>query len=92
MTRPVMAAALVILLQILLAGTRSEQASDAAVSAEPVARPLPQPSTSAPELFARTRDGIVQARVLLASANEQSSLGSGSVVRADVATRATASR
>jgi S1-C subfamily serine protease len=84
MTPPIMAAALAMLLQILLVGTGSAQASDAAAPAEPVARPLPEPSTSARELFARTRDGIVQVRVLLASANEQSSLGSGFVVRDDL--------
>ena len=83
MTPPIMAAALAMLLPILLAGTGSAQASDAAAPDEPVARPLPEPSTSARELFARTRDGIVQVRVLLASANEQSSLGSGFVVSDD---------
>ncbi|QCB45612.1 serine protease [Hydrogenophaga sp. PAMC20947] len=39
------------------------------------------PSPSARELFANTRDAIVQVRVLLASANEQATLGSGFVAR-----------
>ena len=42
---------------------------------------LPDPSASARELFARSRDAIVQVRVLLASANEQATLGSGFVVK-----------
>ncbi|MEZ5702989.1 MAG: serine protease [Burkholderiaceae bacterium] len=42
---------------------------------------LPDPSPSARELFARSRDAIVQVRVLLASANEQAALGSGFVVQ-----------
>lgn len=39
------------------------------------------PSPSARELFANTRDAIVQVRVLLSSANEQATLGSGFVAR-----------
>jgi serine protease Do len=45
--------------------------------------PVPEPSSSARALFSRSRDGIVQVRVLLASAGEQSSLGSGFLVRDD---------
>ena len=45
--------------------------------------PLPAPSASARELFSRYKDRLVQVRVLLNSANEQSSLGSGFVVRDD---------
>lgn len=44
---------------------------------------LPEPSSSARELFARTKDRLVQVRVLLTSANEQSALGSGFLVRDD---------
>lgn len=44
---------------------------------------LPEPSSSARELFAQTKDRIVQVRVLLSSASEQSSLGSGFLVRDD---------
>ncbi len=44
---------------------------------------LPTPSASARELFSRYKDRLVQVRVLLTSANEQSSLGSGFVVRDD---------
>lgn len=40
---------------------------------------LAEPSPSARALFANTRDAIVQVRVLLSSANEQASLGSGFV-------------
>jgi serine protease Do len=46
--------------------------------------PIPQPSASARELFSRYNDRVVQVRVLRDSANEQSSLGSAFVVRADV--------
>lgn len=45
--------------------------------------PLPAPSASARDLFSRYKDRLVQVRVLLNSANEQSSLGSGFVVRDD---------
>ncbi len=45
--------------------------------------PLPPPSASARELFSRYKDRLVQVRVLLNSANEQSSLGSGFVVHDD---------
>jgi serine protease Do len=44
---------------------------------------LPEPSASARDLFSRYKDRLVQIRVLLNSANEQSSLGSGFVVRDD---------
>ncbi len=45
--------------------------------------PLPAPSASARDLFSRYKDRLVQVRVLLSSASEQSSLGSGFVVRDD---------
>ena len=45
--------------------------------------PLPPPSASARDLFSRYKSRLVQVRVLLNSANEQSSLGSGFVVRDD---------
>ena len=45
--------------------------------------PLPAPSASARDLFSRYKDRLVQVRVLLNSANEQSSLGSGFVVKDD---------
>lgn len=45
--------------------------------------PLPAPSAPARDLFSRYKDRLVQVRVLLNSANEQSSLGSGFVVRDD---------
>ncbi len=44
---------------------------------------LPPPSASARELFSRYNDRVMQVRVLRDSANEQSSLGSAFVVRAD---------
>lgn len=44
---------------------------------------LPPASASARELFARYKDRLVQVRILRNSANEQSSLGSGFVVRDD---------
>jgi serine protease Do len=55
----------------------------ATAPAKEAATPLPAPSSSARELFAQTKDRIVQVRVLLTSANEQSSLGSGFLVRDD---------
>ncbi len=55
----------------------------AAVAAKAVQIPLPAPSASARDLFSRYKDRLVQVRVLLNSANEQSSLGSGFVVRDD---------
>jgi serine protease Do len=50
-------------------------------NAAPVA--LPEPSASARDLFSRYKDRVLQVRVLLRSASEQSSLGSGFVVRDD---------
>jgi serine protease Do len=44
---------------------------------------LPEPSASARDLFSRYKDRLLQVRVLLSSASEQSSLGSGFVVRDD---------
>ena len=52
-------------------------------TARPAQNPLPTPSASARDLFSRYKDRLVQVRVLLKSANEQSSLGSGFVVRDD---------
>ncbi len=57
---------------------------DAASAANKAAQAtLPAPSASARDLFSRYKDRLVQVRVLLNSANEQSSLGSGFVVRDD---------
>lgn len=42
---------------------------------------MAEPSASARDLFSRYKDRLLQVRVLLASASEQSSLGSGFVVR-----------
>ena len=56
------------------------RAPDAPASAQAA---LPAPSASARELFSRYRDRLAQVRVLLNSANEQSSLGSAFVVRDD---------
>lgn len=60
-----------------------EQAKAAASTPAAVAPAAAEPSSSAQALFSRTKDGIVQVRVLLSSANEQSSLGSGFLVRDD---------
>jgi serine protease Do len=71
-------------LTLICAVCLSAQAQDTATPAPPaVQAPLPEPSVSARELFGRTKDRIVQVRVLLASASEQSSLGSGFLVRDD---------
>ncbi len=45
--------------------------------------PLAEPSASARDLFFRNKDRLLQVRVLLASASEQSALGSGFVVQDD---------
>ena len=50
---------------------------------KPISTPLPAPSASARDLFSRFKDRLAQVRVLLNSANEQSALGSGFVVRDD---------
>jgi serine protease Do len=54
--------------------------AESAKTAQPA---LPDPSPSARDLFSRYKDRLLQVRVLLNSANEQSSLGSGFVVRDD---------
>ncbi len=62
----------------------SQLAQQAAKLAPPVApSALPPASPSARDLFARYKDRLVQVRILRNSANEQSSLGSGFVVRDD---------
>jgi serine protease Do len=45
---------------------------------------MPAPSNSARELFSKNKERLLQVRVLLASANEQSSLGSGFLVQDSV--------
>ena len=62
-------------------GTATDSAAAKAAQVPQV--PLPAPSASARDLFSRYKDRLVQVRVLLTSANEQSSLGSGFVVRDD---------
>lgn len=57
-----------------------KSAPEPSSSAQPA---LPEPSASARDLFSRYKDRLLQVRVLLSSANEQSSLGSGFVVRDD---------
>jgi S1-C subfamily serine protease len=47
------------------------------------AESLPVPSASARDLYAKYRDRLVQVRLMLKSASEQSILGSGFVVQAD---------
>lgn len=56
---------------------------ESVASAPAITAAAAEPSSSAQALFSRTKDGIVQVRVLLSSANEQSSLGSGFLVRDD---------
>jgi serine protease Do len=67
----------------LNAWAQEPKAPSAASSESPSAQstPLPEPSTSARDLFSRYKDRLLQVRVLLNSANEQSALGSGFVVR-----------
>ena len=62
---------------------RVDRRPDADVAAQAIQVPLPTQSASARDLFSRYKDRLVQVRVLLTSANEQSSLGSGFVVRDD---------
>jgi Tfp pilus assembly protein PilN len=61
----------------------SNAPAETAAPVAAVAAATAEPSSSAQALFSRTKDGIVQVRVLLSSANEQSSLGSGFLVRDD---------
>ncbi|HET7774653.1 MAG TPA: serine protease, partial [Burkholderiaceae bacterium] len=70
-------------LLVLWVGCAAAQANRAAAPQPPREASLPEPSASARDLFSRTKDRIVQVRVLLASASEQSSLGSGFLVRDD---------
>ena len=60
-----------------------EKGAGVDATARPAPITLPTPSASARDLFSRYKDRLVQVRVLLKSANEQSSLGSGFVVRDD---------
>ncbi len=63
---------------ILASTAGGRPAAEAPDTITSIARP---PSPSARELFANARDSIVQVRVLLSSANEQATLGSGFVAR-----------
>jgi serine protease Do len=72
-----------LLLPLCVAVGAWAQDGSPARGAKASAAALPEPSASARELFSRTQDRIVQVRVLLASASERSSLGSGFVVRDD---------
>ncbi len=54
-----------------------------AIADKTASKALPPPSASARDLFSRYKSQLVQVRVLRKSANEQSSLGSGFVVRDD---------
>jgi serine protease Do len=74
---------LVAALLLCMASVLHAQALTPPAQPTPAPSPLPEPSASARELFGRTKDRIVQVRVLLASASEQSSLGSGFLVRDD---------
>lgn len=67
----------------LSAGAQETRAPSTPPGESPPAQsaPLPEPSTSARDLFSRYKDRLLQVRVLLNSANEQSALGSGFVVR-----------
>ena len=76
---------MLLLCTALASGSAVTQAAPSGTANEtnsPVNTPaLPDPSPSARELFAHSRDAIVQVRVLLASANEQAALGSGFVAQ-----------
>ncbi len=83
--RTISACLIICCLHFSLAEAQQPKATiDAAANAGKAAQiPLPTPSASARDLFSRYKDRLVQVRVLLNSANEQSSLGSGFVVRDD---------
>jgi serine protease Do len=57
----------------------TDKAVDASAQEEQV--DIPAPSISAKELFSKNKERLLQVRVLLASANEQSALGSGFLVQ-----------
>ena len=63
----------------LLAARAAPSAANLAESAKTT--PLPLPSASARQLFSRYKERLVQVRVLLNTASEQSALGSGFVVQ-----------
>ncbi len=62
-------------------GNTSAKPSVNAPADKQVQQVLVEPSASARDLFSRNKERLLQVRVLLASASEQSSLGSGFVVR-----------
>jgi len=75
---------------LCLAGALAHAQNTAPPSAAPRTPPsttsntaIPEPSSTARALFDQAKDGIVQVRVLLRSASEQSTLGSGFLVRDD---------
>ena len=68
-------------MQSPLAQTRAPRSGPPPADERQAAQQLSEPSASARDLFSRYKDRLLQVRVLLASASEQSSLGSGFVVR-----------
>jgi len=58
-------------------------AAGAPAAGKPSAEKAAEPSASARDLFLRYKERLLQVRVLLASASEQSALGSGFVVRSE---------
>jgi S1-C subfamily serine protease len=75
---------LFVILFCLFGSAYAQETKPAPAAAQPgpaAVVPLPEPSAPARDLFSRYKDRLVQVRVLLNSASEQSSLGSGFVVR-----------
>lgn len=70
------------LLQSVVSHAQTAPSGGPAAS-QPAAAKAAEPSASARDLFLRYKDRLVQVRVLLASASEQSALGSGFVVRGE---------
>ena len=68
-------------MQSPLAQTRAARSGPPPAEDRQATQKVPEPSASARDLFSRHKDRLLQVRVLLASASEQSSLGSGFVVR-----------
>lgn len=70
-------------MSVAQAATPGNPPSKASADKQEQQQPLAEPSASARDLFSRNKERLLQVRVLLASASEQSSLGSGFVVRDD---------
>ena len=78
-----LAACLLCVASLSFSSSAQAAPADAPAAGQPGTDKAAEPSASARDLFLRYKERLLQVRVLLASASEQSALGSGFVVRSE---------